>query len=108
MLSVESSKPITIKQMDFLTSSEAYITSTELNQQSSGTVTIPLDPQKIVENAPRPDKNHSDHAGPAALRIVFTSSGRRAEVVSPITLTPTFVGNTQWIRLVGSKTFTLK
>ncbi len=108
-LSVESSKPITIKQIDFLTSSEAFITSAELNQQISGTVAIPLDHQKIVAlfNAPRPDKNHFDHAGPAALRIVFTSSGRGAEVVLPITLTPTLVGNTQWIKLVGSKTFTL-
>jgi hypothetical protein len=62
---------------------------------------ISVDPKKIAElfASPRPDKNYSDHAGPAALRVVFISSGRRTEVVLPIVLQPKFVGNTQWIPL---------
>jgi hypothetical protein len=65
--------------------------------------------QKIPElfNAPRPDRNYSDHAGPAALRLAFTSNGRRCEVVLPIFLQPVFIGDTQWIKLSGSRTFTL-
>jgi hypothetical protein len=110
MLSIESSKPVTLKQIDFLTSSEVHIANTELDERISAKAMIPLDPRKIGElyAAPRPDKNNSDHAGPAALRLVFTSNGHRAEVLLPIVLQPTFVNNTQWIRLVGSKTFTLK
>jgi hypothetical protein len=110
MLSVESSKTITLKQLDFLTSSEAYITSVELGGKSGTTPMIPLDHTKIVElfNAPRPDKNSYDLAGLAALRLVLMTSGRRAEVVLPIVLRPKFVGSTQWVQLVGSKTFTLK
>lgn len=110
MLSVTSNKPVTLKQLDFLMSTEAYIATMELNEQTGIAAMIPLDPKKIGElfAAPRPDKNYSDHAGPAALRLVFMSSGRRAEVVLPILLQPTFVENTQWIRLVGSKVFELK
>lgn len=110
VLSVDANKPITLKQLDFLTSSEAYITSSGLDGQTGVTAMIPLDPKKIGElfASPRPDKNHHDHAGPAALRLVFMSGGRRAEVVLPIVLQPTYVGNTHCIELVGSKTFTLK
>ena len=109
MLSVESSKPITLKQVDFLTSSEAFITSMELDERIDAKAMILLDPKKIGElwSAPRPDKNHNDHSGPAALRVVFTSSGRRTEVVMPIVLQSTFINNTYWTKLLGSKTFTL-
>jgi hypothetical protein len=110
ILSIDANKPITLKQLDFLTSSEVYISGSDLNGQAGATARISLDPQKIGElwAAPRPDKNHWDHAGPAAVRLVFVSSGRRAEVVMPILLQPKFVNNTQWIQLTGSKTFTLK
>jgi hypothetical protein len=110
ILSVEANKPITLRKLDFLTSSEVYIAGSDLNEQDGASATIPLDPKKIGElwASPRPDKNHWDHAGPAAVRLVFVSNGRRAEVVMPILLQPKFVGNTQWIQLIGSKTFTLK
>ncbi len=82
----------------------------DLNQQPCSTARIPLNSKKIIElfNAPRPDKNYADHAGPATLRVVFILGGRRMEVVLPILLQPTFVGSTQYIQLVGSKTFTLE
>jgi hypothetical protein len=110
ILSVEANKPITLRKLDFLTSSEVHIAGSDLNEQDGATATIPLDPKKIGElwASPRPDKNHWDHAGPAAVRLVFVSNGRRAEVVMPILLQPKLVGNTQWIQLIGSKTFTLK
>ena len=109
ILSAESSRPIMPKQLDFLMSSETYITDMKLNNQLSSTAEIPLDHKKIVElfNAPHPDKNHYDFAGPAALRLIFMTGGRRAEVLLPILLQPTFVSNTQWIKLVGSKTFSV-
>lgn len=110
ILSVDSSKPIAIKQLDFLTSSEASVSSMELDRQLGSKALIPLDHKKIVElfNAPRPDRNHFDHAGPAALRVVFAIAGRHSDVVLPIMLQPTFVNNTQWIKLVGAKVFDVK
>jgi hypothetical protein len=110
MLSVQANKPVVLKQLDFLMSSEAHISTMELTGQPCTEVKIPLDPRKIGElfAAPRPDKNYSDHAGPAILRLVLMVDGRRTEVQLPILLQPKFVGNTQWIQLIGSKTFTVK
>ena len=110
MLSVQANKLITLKQLGFLLSSEAHITSMELAEKPSTEAMIPIDPKKIVElfNAPRPDRNNYDHAGPAATRLILTASGRRVEVLLPILLQPKFVGNTNWIQLIGSKTFTVK
>jgi len=110
MLSVKANKLITLRQLDFLMSSETLITSMELTEQPSIEAMILLDPKKITElfNAPRHDKNHYDHAGPAALRVILIANGRRVEALLPILLQPTFVGNTNWIKLVGSKTFTVK
>jgi hypothetical protein len=110
MLSVSANKSITPEKLDFLMAPEVYITSMDLDQAMTGsTIEIPLDPQKAEElfNSPRPDKNHWDNAGPAALRLVFTSNGRRSDAVLPILLKPIFISNTQWINLSGSKTFTL-
>jgi hypothetical protein len=110
MLSVVANRSIIPEKLDFLMASEVYITSMDLDETTAGsTIVIPLDPQKAVElfNAPRPDKNHWDNAGPAALRLVFTWNGRRSEAVLPVLLKPVFINNTQWIKLSGSKTFTL-
>jgi hypothetical protein len=71
---------------------------------------IPIDYKKVTElfNAPRPDKNHYDHAGPAALRLLLMANGQRAEALLPTLLQPKFVNKTNWVQLIGSKTFTLK
>ncbi len=110
MLFVKANKPVTVKQIDFLTSSEAHITSMELTEPPSTQATIPIEYKKVTElfNAPRPDKNHYDHAGPAALRLVLVANGQRAEALLPVLLQPKFVNNTHWVQLIGSKSFTLK
>jgi hypothetical protein len=110
MLSVIANKRVTVKQIDFLTSSEAHVTSMELTEPPTTEAMIPLDYKKISElfNAPRPDKNNYDHAGPATIRVVLLANGQRAEAVVPVLLQPKFVGNANWVQLVGSKTFTLK
>jgi hypothetical protein len=109
-LLVKANKPVTVKQIDFLTSSEAHISSMELTEPSSTEAKIPIDYKKVTElfNAPRPDKNHYDHAGPAALRLLLMANGLRAEALLPILLQPKYVNNTNWVQLIGSKTFTLK
>lgn len=109
-LSANSSKPIKITRLDLLTSSEATVTSLALDAVPRAESLIPLDHKKIVElfNAPRPDKNHYDHSGPAAIRVVFTIAGRHKDVVLPVMLQPTIVSDTRWIRLLGSKIFTIE
>ena len=109
MLSLVSNKSIAPTKLDFLMSSGTYITGTELEEAAGSTFRIPLDPQKITElfNAPRPDKNYADHAGPAALRLVFTANGRRYEAVLPILLEPVSINHTQWLKVVGSQSYTL-
>lgn len=110
MLFVKANKPVTLKQVDFLTSSEAQITSMELSEEPSTESMIPLEYKKVTElfNAPRPDKSNYDHSGPAALRLVLVANGQRAEALLPVLLLPKFVNNTLWVQLSGSKTFTLK
>ncbi|MGA2217275.1 MAG: hypothetical protein ABSG51_04265 [Terracidiphilus sp.] len=105
---VGSSKRVRFKKVDFLTSSEAHITSAELDEDINTQASIPIDHKKISElfAAPRPDRDGYDHSGPAALRLVFVSDGRRIEGVLPILLQPVSVANTRWVKLVGSKTFT--
>lgn len=107
VLVVKATRTVTLKQLDFLTSSEAQISSTELENLNGSEITIPIDSKKVVElfNAPRPDRNYSDHSGPAKLRLVFVSGGQLRAVILPILLEPRFVQNTQWIQLKGSNTF---
>jgi hypothetical protein len=109
VLSVVSTKPITPKRIDFLMSSEAQIASMELDAQPVSTTAIQLDQKKLGElfNAPRADRDRNDFSGPALLRLSFATSGRRTEVLLPVFLQPKMVGNTQWIQLAGSKTFTV-
>jgi hypothetical protein len=110
VLSAESNKPITVKQVEFLTSSQAKISDMEINSEISTKHLVVLDHAKIVSlfNTSRPDMSYSDHSGPAALRLVIEVNGRRNEVLLPIMLQPKFVSNTQWIQLSGSKVFVLK
>jgi hypothetical protein len=110
VLSVESSKPVALQELHFMTSSEARISGMEIGSEGSLNNLVALDHSKIVElfNTPRPDMNHYDHAGPAALRLTFTLNGRRNEVVLPVMLQPKSVNSTQWIQLSGSKVFVLR
>jgi hypothetical protein len=109
-LLVKANKPVTVEQIDFLTSSEAHISSMEVSYQQNMESTIPIDYEKVIElfNAPRPDKNYSDHSGPAVLRLVLKAKGQRAEALLPVILQPKYVNNTNWVQLIGSKKFTLK
>ena len=108
-LSVVANKPVTPIRLDFLMSSETFVTGADVEEATGSSIMIPLDPEKVTElfNAPRPDKNYADHAGPAMLRLVFTASGRRSKIVLPILLQPVIVSNTQWVKLVGEETFTV-
>jgi len=108
-LAVRSTKPVRLLRIEFLLSSEALISSSDLEIEVEGKAEIPLDYSKIVAlfNAPRPDRNHFDLSGPAILRLVFASGTRQYDPLLPVLLQPQVVNNTNWIQLVGSKSFFL-
>lgn len=109
-LSVKANKHLRLTQIEFLMSSEARVSNSELNEEIRETAEVPIDYKKVSElfNAPRPDRNPYDFSGPAALRFSVSSGGQRFQLVLPVFLQPKSVGNTQWIEIMGSKTFLLK
>ena len=109
-LALHSNKRVTLEKIEFLTSSEVRISSMELGEQINVDADVALDHKRVVElfNAPRPDRSNWDLSGPAALRLSLASDGHRFETVLPILLQPKLIGNTQWIEVVGSKSFSLK
>jgi hypothetical protein len=109
-LSVRSSKPVTLKQIEFLMSSGARISNTALDEKIKTSAEIPLDYKQIIElfNSPRSDRNQYDHSGPAALKLSINSSGQQFQALLPVLLQPKMVNNTNWITVVGSNDFSLK
>lgn len=110
-LSVESSKPITITQTDFLTTADVCEAGAQQNTKIDKQGTIPIGQSEIVKlfNAPRPDKQQNTFAGPAKLKVVFHSAGGETkEVILPVNLEPAFVRNAVTPTLTGSKEFIVK
>jgi len=109
-LSLHSNRRVKLEKIEFLMSSEVRISSTELSEEIGTDADVALDHSKVVElfNAPRPDRSDWDFSGPAALRLSLMSDGQRFEPVLPILLQPRVIGNTQWVEIVGSKSFSLR
>jgi Domain of unknown function (DUF4062) len=107
-LEVKSNRNLRLSQLEFLTSTEACISTQSLSEEGKE-IKAQLAHDKVVAlfNSPRPDRNHSDHSGPAKLRLIFYLNDRLREAVLPVVLQPRFVQNSQWISLTGSKTFQL-
>ena len=107
-LDVKSNRVLRLRQLDFLTSTEACI-STQLLDQEGQEIKVRIAYDKVVAlfNLPRPDRTAYDASGPAKLRLVFRVHDRPHEVVLSVMLQPRMVQNTQWITLVGSRNFQL-
>jgi hypothetical protein len=106
-LVVKSNHMLRLNQLDFLTSTDACISSQTLSEEGPE-IAVRLDHSKVIElfNAPRTDRSHFDFSGPAKLRLSFRANdGRRQEqVLLAVMLTPRMVDSTQWIALSGSDT----
>jgi hypothetical protein len=106
-LVVKSNHMLRLNQLDFLTTTDACISSQPLTEEGRE-VAVRLNHAKVIElfNAPRTDRNHSDFSGPAKLRLSFRANdGRRQEqVILAVMLTPRMVDSTQWIAFSGSGT----
>ena len=78
VLSVESSRSIMLKQLDFLMSSETYITHMELSEELGTKKMISLDPGKIVESLTSEARNPLPQS-----RIQKALSGRSTSMPAP-------------------------
>lgn len=107
-LNIRSNRVLRVNQLDYLTSSDASVAIQELAEQGRE-IKVNLVHDRIVTlfNTPRDDRNFSDHAGPAKLRLRFVVNDHPDEILLPVMLQPKFVQNTQWITLIGSENFQL-
>jgi hypothetical protein len=107
-LEIKSNRVLRLSQLSYLTSSDASIAIQKLTEEGKE-IKVKLLHEQIITlfNTPRPDKNFSDHAGPAKLRLRFVVNDHSDEIVLPVMLQPKFVQNTQWITLIGSENFQL-
>jgi hypothetical protein len=107
-LEIKSSRVLRLTQLDYLTSSDASVAIQKLSEEGKE-MKVPLAPERVTTlfNTPRPDRNFSDHAGPAKLRLRFVVNDHPDEIVLPVMLQPKMVQNTQWITLIGSENFQL-
>lgn len=106
-LHISSNRRILLVQLDFLTSTEACISTQKLSDEVGEEIEVRLAHGKIVElfNTPRPDRNSWDNSGPVKLRLSFQVDDRVQSVVLPVMLQPKLVNNTQWITLIGAQSF---
>jgi hypothetical protein len=102
-LEIVASKPITLKRIDYLHSTETCIASQEV-EQTGEQLSVRFDYKNISElsESGRPDKDYSDHAGPVKLRIIFEANDRRQQMILPAQLQPVYASNGRWITLIGS------
>lgn len=107
-LDIKSNRVLRLSQLEFLTSTEACISTQSLFEEGKE-IEAKLAHDKVVAlfNSPRPDRHHYDFSGPAKLRLSFHVHGRLHEATLPVVLQPQLVNSTQWIALTGSKTFQL-
>lgn len=106
-LVVKSNHMLRLIQLDFLTPTDACISSQPLTEEGRE-VAVRLDHAKVIElfNAPRADRNNYDFSGPAKLRLSFRANDgrRRDQVLLAVILTPRLVDGTQWVTFSGSAT----
>ena len=107
-LEIKSNQVLRLTQLDYLTSSDASVAIQKLSEEGEE-IKVNLLHDRIVTlfNTPRSDRNFSDHAGPAKLRLRFEVNDHPDEIVLPVILQPKMVHNTQWITLIGSENFQL-
>lgn len=102
-LEIAASKPITLRQIDYLHSTETCIAS-QAWEQTGKHLSVPFNYSKILElsESGRPDKSGYDHSGPVKLRIIFEAKDKRQQMLLPAHLQPEYLNKARWITLIGS------
>jgi len=105
-LQVNSNHPISVSRVEYMLSNETCVQAQDVSL-SGDKLDVPLSHDAIrkVWNVPRPDRNHSDHSGPAKIGVTVGSQGRTRQYILPVQMENHFQGSTMYARLVGSKTY---
>ncbi len=107
-LNIRSNRLVNLSQLDFLTSTEACI-STQILSEQGEEIDVKLAHDKLVSlyDLLRSDRDPNNLSGPAKLRLLFEVRDQSKEIVLPVMLQPQMVNNRQWITLTGSENFQL-
>jgi len=103
---IGSNRPVSVSHVEYMLSNETCIHAQDVSFRGEK-LDIPLNHDAIrkVWNAPRPDKNHSDHSGPAKIGISIATDGKTHQYILPVLMENHFLNSTMFLRLVGSKTY---
>ena len=72
-LEVKSNKEVQLRQIEYLTTAGVCAAHQEVDNVGES-AKVPIDHDKVVKlfNVPRSDRQHSDHAGPAVIRLTYS------------------------------------
>jgi hypothetical protein len=109
VLEVSASKPIILKKIDYLHSTDACITSQPAGVTGKE-LKVPFEYNRVLElsNSGRPDKDGYDHSGPVKLRLIFEVDGKSRYMILPAHLQPRTIANKKWMMLTGSAETTIQ
>ncbi len=103
---IGSSRPVSVSHVEYMLSNETCLHAQDVSFKGEK-LDVPLSHDAIrkVWNAPRPDRNHTDHSGPAKIGITIATDGKRRQYILPVLMENHFLNSTMYARLVGSKTY---
>lgn len=105
-IKLEANKVIKASRLDYLLTSDACIVSEALSLQGDS-FNVPLNDFSVTKvwNTPRPDRNHSDHSGPAKLGLTILVDGKTRNYILPIQMDQVIYGSSVYRKIIGSRTF---
>jgi hypothetical protein len=108
ILKLTANRLIQVTQIEYMLTSEATIATQDVLSEGN-TIEVPIDDKLLVQlwNAPRHDRDHYNHSGPAKIGVAVSVDGRLHQFVLPILMRPLFQGNAYYRQITGSKVFYL-
>lgn len=106
LLNIKANQPVKATRLEYLLSSGASVTSDALNVEGES-FDIPIEDAQVVKvwNTPRPDRNWSDHSGPAKLRLTLIVDDREHAYTIPVQMDSHYHANSFYRKLSGSESF---
>lgn len=106
LLHIKANQPVKATRLEYLLSSGASVASGTLNMEGES-LDIPIEDAQVLKvwNTPRPDRNWSDHSGPAKLRLTLLVDGVENAYTIPVQMDSYYHANTFYRKLSGSESF---
>jgi hypothetical protein len=105
-LKLIANQPIFVERVEYMLSNETCIAGEDVSLEGE-TVETPINDSLFLKvwNTPRPDRNHSDHSGPAKIGVTISANGKSRQFILPVQMEFLMQGNTAYRKIIGSKTF---